>query len=496
MSFLKPITRSFIYLARISILLFAISLCRCSSAPEIRLNDGIVEESMKDITGITTDDVSRVSHKEELSLDDLYILAVERTERLAIKNEAMEQASAQKSKAIAGFLPTLSYVYNKFYSVPGHTPQPTLTENIRKYNAYQSGDATAFLPSSSSYSALPPTVGAGSRLLLSIPLTNGISAYNDYRAAKMLIEERKLEAKHEAGRLYLEIAQGYFNFLQLAESVKSSEESFRLQTEIVKERRRLYSLGRIMRSELLSSETDLSNSEATLTDTKFQLEQVRSALALMVGLKEEVRLADFKVILPPVPMSIDPDGFISKRFDVLSAGKSVKVAEANQDKAKVGFLPNIAVNNYYSFPVHGQARNKDVIVQLAVTVPLTPLSAAADIKMAESASKQAKLQESLIRRTATQEIRNAFESFQNSEKLLRIYEKAFQLAKQTSGSQAANYQSGRSSKIEAILSKLAMINSETIYKRMIHQHTLNRIALGVSIGEIPQIPSEKKGSGE
>ncbi|EID99733.1 TolC family protein [Leptospira licerasiae] len=467
-------------------------ILECASSPEVKVADGVVEESLKNITGITTQDVEKTVAKETFGLDDLYILAVERTERIALKNEATEQALAQKDKAFAGFMPTLSYVFNKFYSVPGHTQQPSIIDNYKTYKAIQSGDPLSLLPSSSSGSNLPPTVGAGSRLLLSIPISAGLSSYQDYRASKSLAEQRRLEAKHEAGRMYLEIAQAYFNFLQLEESVKISQEAYELNQDSLQERKRMYAVGRIMRSDLLNSETSLSNAEAVLADAKFQLEQVRITLATMVGYEKPISVAGFKADLEPIPTGMEPEEYLAKRYDVLSAYQSVKVADAQKDKAWVGFAPTIALNNYYSFPYPGQTHSKDVTAQLQITMPLTPFSQMADLKAADSAKKQAKLTASQTRRTATQEIRNAFESFKNSQKILAIYQKAFTFAQETSQSQASGYRSGRNSRIEAIASRIAMLNAEITYRKMLHQHSLNRIALGVAIGEIPHLPGEKK----
>ncbi|TGK02697.1 TolC family protein [Leptospira langatensis] len=468
-----------------------LSLSYCSSTPEVKVADGVVEDSLKTITGVTTQDVEKVTSKESYDLDDLYVLAVERTERIALKNEATEQALAQKDKAFAGFLPTLSYVFNKFYAVPGHTTQPTLLQNYKTYQAIQNGDLTSLIPSSSS-SSLPPTVGAGSRLLLSVPITAAFSSYQDYKAGKNLAEQRRLEAKHEAGRMYLELAQAYFNFLQLQESVKYSQESYDLNKDAVDERRRMYAVGRIMRSDLLNSETSLSNAEAVLADAKFQLEQVRITLSTMVGIDKPISISGFLAELPQVPTGVGVDEYLSKRYDILAANQSVKVAEAQKSKAWVGFAPTIALNNYYSLPYPGTTTSKDITAQLQITMPLTPFSQMADLKTAESARKQAKLTASQTRRTATQEIRNAFESYKNSENILSIYQKAFVSARETSQSQTSGYRSGRNSRIEAIASRIGMINAEMIYRRMFHQHALNRVALGVSIGELPHLPGEKK----
>ncbi|WP_411823955.1 TolC family protein [Leptospira sp. 'Mane'] len=461
----------------------------CSSSPEVKLNDGVVEDSLKKITGVTTKDLEAALEKDSLSLDDLFVLAVERTERIAIKDEATNQAMAGKDKAFAGFLPTLSYVYNKFYSIPGHTTEPSLVDNYKTYRSVQNGDYLSLVPSSTT-SSLPPTVGAGSRLLLSFPLTGGLTAYQDYKAYKSLTDQRRMEAKFEAGRMYLELAQGYFNVLQLEESLKYAAEALALNTESVKERRRLYALGRIMRSELLNSETGLANAQAILEDTKFQLEQVQTTLATMVGVDTKVKLAGIASPLDKIEI-VKVDEYLPKRYDVISTQKGIEVAKANENKAWFGFSPSIAVNTYYSFPMEGQTRNKDVTAQLAVTMPLTPLGQMADLKNAESATKQAKLNASQTRRAAVQEIQNATQSLENSERMYAIYEKAYQYAKDTLASQEAGYRMGRASLVDVISTRLTTLNSEITFKKTNYQRLLNRVALGVAIGEIPRIPEEK-----
>ncbi|MDZ4728191.1 MAG: hypothetical protein SH817_18710 [Leptospira sp.] len=179
--------------------IFLISHIACSSSPEIKVAEGVVEENLKKIAGVTSRDISRVLKKEKFNLDDLYILAIERTERIALKSEMISQTKAGKNRAMAGFLPTLSYVYNKFYSIPRKGDDPTTVENYRTLQAIDKGDALYFAPDNST-STLPPTVEAASRLLLSFPITAGFSSYQDYKQFSLLEEQRQLEAKLTASQ--------------------------------------------------------------------------------------------------------------------------------------------------------------------------------------------------------------------------------------------------------------------------------------------------------
>ncbi|EPG72897.1 outer membrane efflux protein [Leptospira fainei serovar Hurstbridge str. BUT 6] len=491
------------------ILHFFVSCASSTSltSDEVKLKDGIVEDNLKQVTGVTTQDVERASSRYAVSLEDLYILAVERTERIALRNETVEQAEAQKWAQFAGFLPTLSYVYNKFYTTPPVHPTPTasLAQQISADNQLQAnldkyGPGALLIPSSSggSTTTISPTATAGSRILLSVPINTMVTSFLSFKSAKFTTEQRRLEAKHEAGRMYLELAQAYFNFLMLEENLRFAQQTFDLTLEDVQERRRLYSLGRIMRSELLSAETRLSNAEASLGDTKFQLEQVRITLFTMAGSEPTLKVAGYQGNnLPDAPVDREPEEFLTKRFDVLASDKSLKASEWNKSVALTNvYLPTIAFNNYYSFPTPGTTYNKDIVTQFQVTVPLTPFAQLENYRAADSQRKQAKLTVSQTRRTASQEIRNAFEGYKNSRRLLTIYEKAYNLAQETAQSQVASYRTGRTSRIESITARLSALTSEMTYRRMLHQHNLNRIVVGVTTGEIPRLPTEKKESKE
>jgi outer membrane protein TolC len=464
---------------------------QCSSAPEIKIADNIVEDSLKRIAGVTSKDVERALSKQNFSLDDLYVIAIERTERVALKTEMATQSKAAQNRAIAGFLPTLSYVYNKFYQIPGKTDDPTAVENYRTYQAIERGDALYFAPSTST-SSLPPTVGQGSRLLLSFPLTGGFGAYQDYKQYQYLEEQRQLEAKFEAGRLYLEIAQGYFNVLQLQDNLTIANETLALNQDLVNERKRLYSLGKIMRSDLLQAETALANARAYKAEVKSQLDQVQMALGMMIGFESAVTI-DSAVAIPNYKLedTTNSEDYMLKRYDVSSSKKSIEVAKANEKKAMIGFLPNMNLNTYYNFPFAGQTRNKDVIAQLTFTVPLTPITQLADYDVAESATKQAKLTASMTRRNAKIEIENAKSTLEVSERMLSIYEEAYNNAEATLKNQESGYRIGRVSLIDVISTKINTLNAKMTLSRVNYQRHLNRVALGVAIGEIPNLHSEQ-----
>ncbi|UOG56984.1 TolC family protein [Leptospira noguchii] len=449
----------------------------CIDDSGIRTGDGIVEPRLEEVTGVTTEKIKSILPEQELTIDELYAFAVERTERIALKEEAIQQADAQKAAAFASFFPSLSLVYNKFYRIPG--PNSHFNPFYTEPNPLTGGSST---------SSLPPTVGPGTRLLLSIPILNGVSQYTTYKAAGALTKVRMNEARYESGRLYLEIAQAYYNVLQLKEIIFLEEKKTDLVRKTIQERRRLFSLGKITRADLSGAEADFSRSEAYLEDFKYQLKQAEMALESLIGAGESgLRLAIPKEVIS-IPQNLLPEERIAKRYDVIAAKENLKAAEFNLKKAWGGHLPSVTLNNYYTIPEHNTTPNKDITMQLSINVPLLSAgTVTAGVKQAESALRQAELQLSQTKRIATDEIRKAYESSLNSARLLSLYSKARNSAESNLSSQRRGFSFKTVSRLELLVSETSFLDSEIAYRKAYYQHSLNTIWYSVAIGELPKL---------
>ncbi|TGM10164.1 TolC family protein [Leptospira barantonii] len=469
--------KGFIVLSAFSFLFLA----GCTDDSVIRTNDGVVEPRLEEVTGVTTEKIKNISPEQELTVDELYSYAVERTERIALREEAIQQADSQKMAAFASFFPSLSLVYNKFYRIPG--PNSHFNPYYTDPNPYTGGSS----------SSLPPTVGPGTRLLLTIPILNGVSQYTTYKAAGALTNVRMNEARYESGRLYLEIAQAYYNVLQFKEIILLEEKKTDLVRKTIQERRRLFSLGRVTRADLSGAEADFSRSEAGLEDFKYQLKQAEMALESLVGAGE----GGLKLAIPreaiTLPHNLLPEERIAKRYDVIAAKENLKMAELNLKKAWGGHLPSVTLNNYYTIPEHNTTPNKDITMQLSINVPL--LSAGtitAGVKQAESAVRQAELQLSQSKRVATDEIRKAYESSLNSARLLSLYAKARNSAESNLSSQRRGFSFKTTSRLELLVSETSFLDSEIAYRKAYYQHSLNTIWYSVAIGELPKLKKSKE----
>jgi len=154
------------------------------AGPLVRVGDGVVEAPLEEVTGVDTAAVTRAKDKNPVGLWDAYALAVERTERLAVEYEDVEQSRAHAEEAIGSYLPQLSLKGTKGYqqSVPGVSPPVQMLF----LNVHQ-------------------------------PLITGL---NELAALKGATHERWMRIsllRHDAGRLLLDVARAYYTVIQTQE---------------------------------------------------------------------------------------------------------------------------------------------------------------------------------------------------------------------------------------------------------------------------------------
>lgn len=74
---------------------------------------------------------------------------------------------------------------------------------------------------SNTSTATSPLVRPGARLVLHIPIMTGLNEWTSYKNSKHEVKLRHLELRYDEGRMFLEIAQAYYNLLQLESNLEN-----------------------------------------------------------------------------------------------------------------------------------------------------------------------------------------------------------------------------------------------------------------------------------
>jgi len=442
--------------------LFTLIFSGCAG-PRVQVADDVVEESLQEITNIRSETVQAAKTKQQLGFWDVYALAVERTERLALRVEDLEQARAQTQQATGSYLPHLALNAKKGFWAP------------------HAGSS-----------------GVSVQLHAEQPIWTGLQEVSAIRGARSLTRQRRLELRHDAQRLLLEVARSFYSVLQLQESLLNERSSRDLAQRMLDAQRSLRAQGRIRVSDVLSSEAQLARAEADLVAIQDQLEQAREQLRFLTGMEGDPTLAEEAPIFPDEMEGLDrllPEA--ERRSDVLALREGVRVAKAQRLAAVGGFGPSLSAQGDYTLQRQGGKLGDAPRWSATLNASLPIFSGgqtAGRVREAKSVVRQAELQARQGLRSAQEEIRQAFAAYHNAKTQDAAYQKALLAAEKSHRAQEADYRMSLTNIVQYLQSLNELEQARLNAARSRYQWRLQRVALAVATGKWPEVGAQ--GTGE
>ena len=437
--------------------------------------------------------------KESLSLGEMFLYSIENTERLAIRKEAINQAEAKRDNYFSNFFPTLSFRYQQFATLPNHAEHDRDIRNrnnlINTYSNinYDTNISTPYnasnywnTGSSTSSTVTSPLVRPGSRLVLHIPIFTGLNEYSLYKSSKYEVKLRNLELKHDAGRIYLELGQAYYNLLQLESNLNSRKEILKLTQELKSELIRRVSLGRNKSSELIAVNSQISRLEAEILGVSDTYSQLKDTISYLTGLESNFKIQKESELYGLFSFE-EIEKSIESRHDIEAAKINVEIAKAEVLKAYGGHLPTAAIDTFYTFPSgHISGGTKDLVNQFVVQVPIISLgTVTSSIRQAESLKHQMDLQLTQTIRFAREEIRKAYNSYTHSKSMEISYKTALESTENSYKAISRDYNRKSATEIDLLNAKISVINAKEDLVRTALQKELNLVWLKVATDEYP-----------
>ncbi|MCC6275456.1 MAG: TolC family protein [Leptospiraceae bacterium] len=476
------------------VLLFLVS---CASAP-IVTGDGIVEPSLAEVSGISSELLREARKKPEWNLFDLYALAVESSDKLAIRYEKVRQAEAKKGLAFSMFLPTLSYRNQKseFYPNPADRQESERNKQL----AYSiAGVPSAYLPllssTGSTGSSLPPTLRSGQRLVLHVPIFTGLSEYSAYATAKSEIRVRKLEMSQEAMLLLTDLSQAYYTILLLEKSLLHKYEIQKLTKELISEYKRRVNLGQARNSELASIQARLATYEAEIFSIQQQIKAGKEKISFLCNVANaDPKLKDDVMIKEPDFSLDEAIDKLEDRVDVRTAKASLGLANEKVMAAKGGLLPNVFIDAQYNI-AQGNTKSS-VFAQFVFELPLFSGGRTIfAISEASSIKKEAELFLKNTIRSGVEEIRRTYSAYRTGINEVEAYKVALDSAEKSHRLMQKDFRNKIVNSLELLNSLTSLAQARESYDRAFLQNKLNRVLLGIVTGELPSGAKNWKSEG-
>ena len=381
-----------------------------------------------------------------LSLDNALQLVNLHNERLAMQGETYLQSLIDKDRAVASFLPTVSFAPS--YLREEATGIPLAAE---------------FVP----------------KRALDLPFEAGVNVNVPRSAARVRATRDAAKAQRELlleaqSAIFLDAAETYYQVLRSEAQSGFLTNSVTVQEARLANAQKKRKAGAARALDVAQVEGQLAGTRAQLIASAGDVRNGRTVLALVLGVPVVRGPLVDRLAVPDNTPSVDALYLDARarRHDVRAAAKQADAARANVQAAWSRYFPTVGLNG--EFWAHRESFPVDVTWMGIVSLDWPIVSAGlihADVRTAYSQLRQAELAESYASRVALKELRVARENVESSGK------RAAELRVQLAASQEAlkdaekGYQVGLNTNVDRLVAQdqvlasgLALLSEELTRK--------------------------------
>ncbi len=421
---------------------------------------------------------------ETLTLERALALANADNEQLASQGETYLQALINKNRAVAAFLPSVSF-------------QPNFTlEQAPKGGATASPGAPSTSAAAAAASAggyvqqgnvlrrfEAPVVGSMNLSYYNVPTLKG--------AETTIVQQRQLLLDAQATVL-LNVAQTYYQVLISTRQAAVLQDSLALQTARVRDVEGRFKVRLALALEVAQARSAESATQVLLTQADNDVRNGRRTLAVLIGAAQvDGPLVDESV--PPeqlAPINTYVEQAVAHRQDLLAAQAAVKAAHYAVDAAVSEYYPSVSLNvaGFLYRENYANATKWDGI--LLANLPIfSPGTIKADVRTAWSRLRQAALFESYLRRQIEQGVQSAYDNFVTSGSQLTELQREVQAASDAYQQSVQLEKNGLAIPLDVLTAQNTLLNAQLQYASEAFSRTVYYLDLLRAIGDLnPRTP--------
>jgi outer membrane protein len=287
------------------------------------------------------------------------------------------------------------------------------------------------------------------------------------RSAKA--SERAAEASLVTQRFAVTLGakQAFFAVLRAEELIALNEERIEQAEEQVEAAERRLNVGSATRSDVLSSQLQLSNARQALLQSTTQRRTAMYNLGQVIGVPGAVEAVGPET-LEPQPLSLTTEAMreimLQEAPAVVSAQADIRVAEAGLSQSRAQYLPTIGISGGYNWSnqelMLAQGRTS-WSTRVSLSYPLfNGLQREASVDRAHAQLTVAEAQADATVRTALADLEAALAALTLAEEQLAILEESVEVAQEDYRVQQERYEHGTATILELVSSQIALTQAE------------------------------------
>jgi outer membrane protein len=395
------------------------------------------------------------SESDVLTLPQAMALANENNEQLLRSGEDYVQALINKNRAVANFLPTVSF--QPSYSIVDASNSASNVLSGSSGTGVNSGGSSSFRTVGNTLQRVQaPVVGT-------INLFRGGADTANLRASEQVIAQRRYLLLDLQATVLLNVSQTYYQILRSERSAEVLQDSLRLQEA------RLHDVEVQIKNGLASSLT-LSQTRSQLAATHVQLTQAlsdarngRSTLAQLIGWHDVPNpLADTLPVPPSSPLEpVFESLALVNRQDVLAAEHELQAAEYNVKVAVAQYYPSVDLNLQALLYATNYSDTSKWNALLSANLPIFSAGIIeADVRTAWSQLRQAALDESAAMKQAIHDVQTAYENLATSDQSVRDLTDEVRQAQEQYRLALQGFRSGLTTNLDVLVAQNQMLDAQ------------------------------------
>ncbi|NTU41766.1 MAG: TolC family protein [Nitrospirales bacterium] len=398
----------------------------------------------------------------EYSLDDLYRLSLERSERIMAGQEDLFITEKDKERAFSALLPRLT-AFGSFtqYSgarefVPGQVIQPdnSLSWGLR-------------LDQSFSLSARELTA---------------------YSISKENIRKGEYDLKAIKEEYLFQVAGLYYDLLRGRKAVEISQANLeRLRKHRDAAQIRL-KVGEVTKTDLLRAEAQLSGAQSALIRAENSLRLSKALLARTAGIEPDFELKEFPLVeAEDYTLQALRETALQERAEIKASELQVRIAGDQISYAKGAYWPTVELQGVYN----RSENNPATMFQLKETIfgGLTLNYAffeggrrVAEVRQSESRERQARLRIEDLKKSIGVDVENAYLDFQTQKGVLKSLTDQLTYSRDNFNSISRQYELGLANSIDVIDANTLFFTAERELADARYAYQLSQVKLRRTTG--------------
>ena len=402
---------------------------------------------------------------EEYSLDDLYRIALARSEILKVAEENLVISEIGKDKAFSYLMPRL-----------------TATGGLTQYSEKKFSDAGSLIQPESGSSwgvRLDETVSLSGRELKAL----GISKQNATKSQYDLTAIRE-------DYLLRFVASAYYNVLMAKKVLEIADSNLERLSKYREAAEKRLRIGEVTKTALLRAEGELSGAKSDRLQAQNGLELAMAVLARNVGIKDDFTLPEGAAAEGDVPaMNVFREQAFAMRADLKSMEVQKQIAADQTKYAEGAFWPTVSASAGYAaadqYPPTSSLNRESIYGGVALNFPFFEGGLRkAEVSEAKARERQAALFYEDTKKGIGIEVQTAYLDLVTQKGILQFLDDQVAFARDNYQAVARQFDFGLSNSLDVLDANTLLVSSETKAVSAVYNYRLALLRMKKATGTL------------